>query len=235
MPLAFAALTLTGAGLSIAGNMKAQSAMKSARAAAAAREDALQQRSEKIFSESLKKSTPQAAQDALAAGEAGRTNAWRDLNNATQPIASALPATTSTATNSASKREGGAAQTWAALNAGNAAKVNAYGDWENQQNIKNAGASQDLSLVDNFARGDARTAATELAVARHAGDALNGWGNIVGLLGSVAGAIKMPGGVKLPKAVTPVGGGWGGVDFTPSNPTAPLNVNGNAFSEALLG
>src|SRR5271169_6672287 len=99
MPLAaalpFIALgaTAAGTGLSIAGNEESQSAMNAARANEVNQQAALQKQSNAIFQNSLAQSTPQTAQQQMQQGQAARTNAWQTLQDATTPVASALPTT----------------------------------------------------------------------------------------------------------------------------------------------
>jgi hypothetical protein len=184
---------VVGTGLQMAGNAQAQSAMNKARADEVAQQAALQNQSNAVFQKSLAGSTPATAAQQMGQGQAARTTAWQTLNNATQPVASALPATTDTATSGAQKRASSAANTWNELNANAAAKEGSYGDWENQQNIKNENAAQQLGVYNNFSAGDAALLPTELQVASTKGDALSGWGSIVSMLGRVAGAASAGG------------------------------------------
>ena len=194
MPLALAivpaALALAGAGLGVAGQQKSQQALSAARSQATAKQATLQANSNAIFKKSLAGSTPEVAQQEMAKGEASRMSAWNDLKTATTPIAAALPATTTTTNpgKEAQAQSGGAASAWKKLNARAAARTGSYSDWQNQQAIKNANASQKLETQNNFARGDANLLPLELSVAGEAGDKLSGWGSMVSALGSVAGA-----------------------------------------------
>ncbi len=210
MPLAAAlpyialGASAAGTGLSIAGNEASQSAMNAARANEVNQQAALQKQSNAIFANSLAQSTPKTAQQQMQQGQAARTNAWQGLQDATTPVASALPtATGSTAGSSpgggtstgssatpiggATRRAASAGNSWNTLLANAAAREGSYGDWQNQQAIKNANAAQQLGVVNNFSQGDAALLPTELQVASQAGDSLSGWGNIVSSLGSLAG------------------------------------------------
>lgn len=216
MPLAGLALAVVGTGLSMAGAARARSAMNKTRSAYAAKTAELDRQSDEIFKKSLAKSRPQDAQEALQKGEADRVNAWEALQQASTPIASALPAsgTTDTATGKNAKRAGSAAATWNQLNAKAAAKQGAYGDWQTQQALKDSDASQQLSVVNNFARGNAAILPGQLESASHAGDGLSAWGSIVSSLGSIAGAMKAPVGASaMPAGTTSVTGVDGGVGF----------------------
>jgi hypothetical protein len=196
MPLAAvsAIAAVVGTGLQMAGNAEAQSAQNDARAKAVAQQAELQKKAQAVAQQSIAKSTPQVAADQMAKGTAARQTAWQNLNTATQPIASALPATTDAATSGANKRATSSANAWNTLNAQAAAKEGGYGDWENQQAIKNNDVNQQLGTINNFSAGDAALLPTELQVASHAGDSLSTWGSVVGMLGSLAGAAGSMGG-----------------------------------------
>lgn len=190
MPLALAGLALgaVGTGLSAAGAAKSRSAMSKTRAQFAAKQGALQDQSNDIFQDSLSKSTRKGAGAAISKGASDRQTAWHTLNDASAPIATALPATsTSAPTNRAAKIAGGAASAWNNLNAGNQARAAGYGDWEDAQARKDADEAQKLGVINNFSQGDARVLPGELDAASRKGDALSGWGNIVSSLGSLAG------------------------------------------------
>ena len=202
LPAIAAIGTVAGTALSIAGNVKSQNAMNAARANETNQQAQIQKQSNAIFKNSLAQSTPNTAQQQMQAGQAARTNAWQNLQDATTPTASALPATSGTTTSGtgssgsatsssptsgAGQRAASAGNTWNALNAKSAATEGSYGDWQNQQAIKNASAAQQLGVQNNFSQGDAALLPTELDVASHQGDALSGWGSIVSSLGNLAG------------------------------------------------
>lgn len=212
LPAIAAIGTVAGTALSIAGNVKSQNAMNAARASETNQQAQLQKQSNAIFRNSLAQSTPNTAQQQMQAGQAARTNAWQNLQDATTPTASALPATSGTATSGAGTSSTGAAgqratsagNTWNALNAKSAATEGSYGDWQNQQAIKNANAAQQLGVQNNFSQGDAALLPTELEVASHKGDALSGWGSIVSSLGSLAGYANKFGNFNQPTTTTPI-------------------------------
>jgi hypothetical protein len=201
MPLAAALpaiATLVGTGLSIAGNAEDQSAMNSARANEVNQQAQLQKQANAAFQNSLAQSTPNTAQQQMQQGAAARTNAWANLQDATAPVASALPdtsgsGTSNSPTNSAKQRASVSGNAWNTLTAKAGATEGGYGDWENQQAIKNANASQQLGVINNFSQGDAALLPTELQVASQKGDALGGWGSIVSSLGNLAGIANQAG------------------------------------------
>lgn len=205
LPAIAAIGTVAGTGLSVAGNIKDQNAMNAARASEASKQAALQKQSNAIFQDSLAKSSPNSAQQQMEAGQTARQNAWQTLQDATTPTASALPTTSGTATKGAAQRAAGAAGTWNALNANAAAREGSYGDWENQQAIKNADASQKLGVVNNFSQSDAALLPTELQVASQAGDGLSGWGSIVSSLGNLAGYANKFGNFGKPTPMSQIG------------------------------
>lgn len=209
LPLIGLGATVIGTGLQMAGNAKAQAAMNAARASEVAQQQKLQQQSNSIFAKSLAGSTPATAAQQMQQGQAARTTAWQDLNKSTQPIASALPAVTDTATGGASRRASGAANTWNTLNANAQAKMGSYGDWQNQQAIKNADVAQRLGVINNFSAGDAALLPTELQVASQSGDQLSGWGSVVSMLGGLAGMAGKGGLFASAKPATPPVG-WAG-------------------------
>lgn len=241
MPYIAVGATAVGTGLSIAGNEESQSAMNAARANEVAQQAALQKQSNAVFQNSLSQSTPQTAQRQMQQGTAARANAWQNLQNATTPIATALPtaadgATTTTSsgasspTSSAAQRATTAGDTWNSLLANAAAKEGGYSDWENQQNIKNANAAQKLSVLNNFSQGDAALLPTELQVASQAGDGLSGWGSIVSSLGSLAGYANKAGlfSQTPSAAMAPAGGAAFG------EPALSSSAAGQNFADSLV-
>ena len=183
MPLAaFGAIaTIGGTALSLAGNAKEQSAINSARAQETAQQAAIQNQANNITQGSIAASTPQVAQQQMATGQANRMSLTQDLREATAPGEQALPAT-----GTGSARSSAAGNVWQNLVSGNQAKAGSYSDWENQQAIKNAQASQKLGILNNFSAGDASLLPVEMQVASQKGDALSGWGSIVSGLGNAA-------------------------------------------------
>ena len=190
MPLALLGLGLgvVGTGLNLAGNAQDASAIAATRAQFAAKQAALQQQSNAIFQNSLKDSTVDKAQTQMQTGQNARTSIWNQLQNATTPIASALPASGSTtATGNAAARASSAGSVFNTMADTAQAREGSYEDWQNQQAIKNADASQRLGVINNFSQGDANLEPVELQVASQAGSKLSGWGSIVSSLGSLAG------------------------------------------------
>ena len=190
MPLALAGLALgvVGTGMSIAGNAQSQSAMNAARANETAQQAKIQKASNALVQKSIAGSTPQDAAAEMAQGQNARNSAWSSLNSATAPVASALPPTSpDSPTGRAAARTSTAADAWNRLTANAAAKEGSYGDWQNQQGIKNADTSQQLAVQNNFSQGDANLLPLEMQVASQKGGALSGWGSIVSSLGALAG------------------------------------------------
>lgn len=176
-------LALTSTALSIAGNAKEQAAINAARSNEVAAQAGLQQRSNAIANQSIAKSTAPVARGQIDAGAAQRTALYNVLQKASVPIAAANPVS-----GAGSARSAGTGTAWSNLVAGNQAQAGGYSDWENQQNIKNADASQKLGIINSFSRGTAGLLPIQLQVAGQAGDQLSGWGSIVGALGSAASA-----------------------------------------------
>jgi hypothetical protein len=195
--------------MQMAGNAKSQSEMNKTRAAFVAKNAKLQDESDQIALESAGKSSPKNAQKELDAGAAGRENAWNNLQLATTPIASALPATSSpdSATGRATAATGGATSAWNRIVTNAGARMGSYGDWETQQAVKNADAAQRLGIVNNFARGNANLLPLEMTVASQKGDKLSGWGQLVGALGAMTSVGGMAAGAfaSAPGAATVAG------------------------------
>lgn len=196
MPLALAAIGLTAAGttLNVLGNKESQSAMNATRAAEVAQQKAIQQRSNQIFNEALPQSSESSAASDLNSGANARFNSFNNLQTATTPIASALPATgTATATSKAAARANTASTTFNNLYAKAQGKEGSYGDLANKWAINNADTAQKLGVQNNFSQGDARLLPLEMEVASHKGDKLSGWGTIASSLGMLAGLAGVTG------------------------------------------
>jgi hypothetical protein len=183
MPLAAlgAIATIGGTALSIAGNAKEQSAINAARNTETAQQSDIQRQANNITAGSIAASTPQVAQQQMQQGQANRMALTQDLQAAAAPGEQALPAT-----GGGSARTQAAGNVWQNLVEGNQAKAGSYSDWENQQAIKNAQASQKLGILNNFSAGDASLLPVEEQVASQKGDALSGWGSIMSGLGNAA-------------------------------------------------
>ena len=228
MPLAALLATVVGTGLQMAGNAKAQSAMTAARANEVGQQAQLQGQSNAIFKKSLAGSSPATAAQEMQQGQAQRNTAWQNLQSATAPVASALPATSdpNSPTAKASARANSAANTWNTLNANAAAKEGSYGDWQNQQAIKNANAAQQLGVINNFSAGDASLLPTELQVASQAGDKLSGWGSVVSMLGNLSGLASKAGTFGTSTPAAPQG------NLSWANPTGSAPVVDNTGGAA---
>jgi len=171
-------LALTSTAMDIAGNAKEQSAINAARNSEAQAQTALQRQSSAIANTSIQGSTKPVADQQIATGAAQRNALFQSLQKASVPVASANPVT---GAGSARTSAGGTA--WENLVGGNQSAAGGYGDWENQQRIKDADANQKLGIVNSFSQGTASLLPIQLQVAGQAGDKLSGWGNIVGALG----------------------------------------------------
>jgi hypothetical protein len=205
---------LAGTGMSIAGGQQAKSAMANTRAEFNAKEADLQAKNNVLFRNSLAQSTPEVAAQQMQTGANQRGSIWNNLQSASTPVASALPATgASTTSGKAGARASSAGNAWNTMNATAAAKEGGYGDWETQQAIKNADVTQKMGVNTDFAQGNARLEPLELQVASEAGDKLSGWGNIVSSLGMLTGLAGATGAfASAPAATLPVGTdvGFGG-------------------------
>lgn len=190
MPLAALGLAATaiGTGLSIAGNETSKSAMEGARARQVSQQADLQRKNSALFSANLAKSGAGTADQEMATGKQARENIWNQLQDASSPVASALPANQTGPTAAAKKQAGGAASTWNNIVSGAKAKVASVGDWETNQANRNADTSARLGVNNDFSRADANLLPLELQVAESKGDGLRTWGSIVGALGSIAGS-----------------------------------------------
>lgn len=190
MPLAIAGLALGagGAALNIIGNNKSQNAINQTRQNANLQQAQLQSQANQVVQKSIKNSTPQTVQSQINKGAADRVSAWQQLNQATTPIASALPATgTDTVTGRAAGRAATAGNAWNTLTADAAAKEGGYGDYKTQQEINNQNANSQLGVINNFSKSDASLLPLETEVASNAGSKLTSWGSILGSLGQLAG------------------------------------------------
>ena len=189
MPLAIAGLALSaiGTGMSMAANEQSKSAISAARARAVAKQEEINKKAQAATQKNINANTLDQANADMATGAGTRKTAWDELQLASQPIASALPATGATdPTSKAQKRSTSSGNTWNDLNATAAAREGGYSDWQTTQAGRNADTGRQLSVLNNFAQGNARLLPTELEVASHAGDALSGWGHIVSTIGSIS-------------------------------------------------
>lgn len=186
IPVVAAVAGLAGTGLSLAAGAKSASALNAARTAEAARQADLNRQALGVANARINAATPQTATAQINQGADNRTATAQQLASASTPIASALPATSGTATSGAQKRTAAAGNAWNILNTANKAREGAYGDWQTQQGVANEGAADKLAVLRNFSGADAALQPTEQQVALNSGDQLGAWGNIVSSLGQVA-------------------------------------------------
>lgn len=190
---AAAALSAAGAGMSMAGNAKANSEMDAKRNAELLRQRGYQAEADAQFATSLDKSDVETADQQIDTGAAQREAAYANLRNATSGL------TTTPARNQpvGEQASGAAARTtssvqatnnaWTNLQGAARARLGGYQDWGLQSNIKDRRASQDLGITATKARQSANVLPLEMQDAAHAGDGLKAWGQLVGALGAVAG------------------------------------------------
>lgn len=188
MPLALGLIGLAGgvasAGLGIAGNAASQAAMDKTRQQEAAQQRMLSNKARGLAQKNILASSPDNARNTLDKGAQERSNLFKALQNASEPIATALPAT-GRASTTAKARNG----SWADLVTGAADRIGSQGDLANKWSINNADTNTGLGVLNNFSRQDASILPLEMEVAGQAGSNLSTWGGIVGALGSAAGSI----------------------------------------------
>jgi len=186
-------LTVAGTGMSIAANDEANSAMHKARDAEQARQQALTDQRQKIFDQSLEKSSVDNADQQITAGAQRRENAYTTATapsgvaQSAQGTPVAVQASPGASDVGASARAGAklATSAWSRMVGGAQAKLGGVGDWNQQQGIKNTRASQDLALNANKARGSLSVNQYEIEHASHAGDDLRDVGMVASALGSI--------------------------------------------------
>lgn len=188
--------------MQILGNNQSQNAMNQARSTENAQQAALQAKQNAIVQKSISGSTPATAQQQMSTGAAARNTAWNNLQNATTPIASALPTSTDNSpTGNAQRRSTSAGNAFNTLTANAAAKEGSYGDWQTQQGIKNADTAQKLAVNNNFSTGDANLLPLEMQVASQKGSKLTNWGSIVSSIGNLAGIASATGAFGAARAL----------------------------------
>lgn len=191
MPLAAAiaglAVSAAGTGLGIAANAQQQDAMNRTREQEAAAQQALMRKNRAIVNNSMAQSTPENAQKTMQTAQDARTALYNALQNASQPIASALPATgTSSPTGQASESAQGRNNVWTDLVNKAKATEGSYGDLGNEWANNNANANQRLAVNNEFSRQDANLLPVEMQSAMQSGDTLGTWGSLASALGNLA-------------------------------------------------
>ena len=171
-----------GAGMQMIANSEDQRAINRARQNANQQQGLLQGQANQITQGNITSATRANANKQIQAGAATRNATTDALRTATSPINSALPSS-----GAGSARTAAASSAWGNLVGNNAAQAGGYGDWEQNQSIKNAQASQKPGILGNFAQGNASLLPVKVAVAGQAGNELSGWGNIVSMIGNTVG------------------------------------------------
>jgi hypothetical protein len=184
-------LTVVGTGASIAANEAQDSAVHNARNDERMRQEKLSKQRQKTFDNSLNESGVDTAQKDLNTGTGAREALYAQAGNAPQG-ATATPALQQSTTVSGGAPTQQSLQTskeatnaWSKLVGGSEAKLGAYGDWTQNQQIKNNRAAQDLAINANKSRGSLSVNQFEIEHASHAGDNLRDWGTVASALGSI--------------------------------------------------
>lgn len=203
------AASAAGTGMSMAGQQESADAMERARANFRLKQQQLQEDANKVFAKSKSMATIASTDETLAKGAAQRGQIVKALQQASTPMATALPSNPATGYQVS---DPGAAAAQAAGNAtrtANTAAANtlgAYDDWSNQNQLNAADAARNMAPISSKSQGNARVFPTQLEAASHKGDNLSQWGQIVGALGSVAGGVSglLSAPTAAVNAVTPI-------------------------------
>lgn len=184
--------TAAGAGLSYAGQRRASKEQQQVMEGYRTRNKGREAEAAKSFGESLSQSGRDDYDAAATEGQNLRESAYSRLGSVAG--GQALP-TTSTgnrlvqspvAVNRAQVRNAGNA--WNKLLGNAQAKLGATQDWKLQQAIKDNRVNQDLSRIGTDARSDLNNVVPlEMNEAAHKGDALQGWGQLLSAVGTLAG------------------------------------------------
>jgi hypothetical protein len=137
----------------------------------------LQQRGQQVFGESLKQSTPQAAQQQIAQGSSQLLNAARQA----QAVPLGLP------TNATTSADQQANQARAGLDAQAMADFGGYGQFGQQQALKDREVSSQLGFLNDQSRYNASMLPGELQAAQHEYAGLQGIGSLLGTVGQLGG------------------------------------------------
>lgn len=225
-PIALAAglaLSAAGAGMQMAGNARSKSAMNDAQNAELLRQKKFQQEADASFQQNVERSrrtTAEAEQEAGADRRLAEAAAL-ELTGAGMAAPITAPASGSANPNSAAAaaqrsatatRAAGSA--WSRLVGNAKARLGGGDDWQLAQAIGNNRTNLDLGITANQARGSAALLPYEMEEAQHRGDALRGWGQLVGALGAVTGAYGATAGAGA-AAAAPSASGWSAINWTP--------------------
>lgn len=185
-----AALTATQAGLQMAAQSEAQSAVAKQRRQELARQAEFQKKASTAVAESLAQSDRGTAEQQIDAGAAKRVAEYNRITAITAPQPSGpqpVNRTVASPVATAAGNQALAAQAWNAILAPAQARAGGYADWGLQQNIKDRRAAEQIGVAGVNARNSAQVNQLELEQASHAGDGLAQIGNVLGAAGSVAG------------------------------------------------
>ena len=179
--------------MQVAASSEAKEAMGAARANFLNQQKQLQQQGNSVFQTAAIKASEPQTQQTLDQGAQQRTQLSQALKQTaqpmTQPLAANAPNTYQVSDSPISRAQSINTGQGAAVGAdatAAAAKQGAWGDWQTAQALNNAEANRNLMPIESASRGNASLFPTELEVASHAGDELNGWGQFVSSLGSLA-------------------------------------------------
>lgn len=205
------ALSAAGAGMQMAGASKSKSAMNDAQAGELLRQKKFQGEADAAFQSNLDKSKRDTAAMEQTDGANRRTNEYAKIE-ATGAGVSAPIATTASGSANPNSAASAASRNRSVVNAsgnawsklvGNArARLGGGDDWQLNQAIRNSRTGQDLAVTAGNARSSAAILPYEMQDASHAGDALKGWGQLVGALGAVTGAVGATAGTATTAGTT---------------------------------
>jgi hypothetical protein len=226
--------------MSLASGAESANALSAERAQEAAQQSQLSKEAMAQVNQRIASASPQSTAQQMATGAGNRESAWQNLNAATAPVASALPATstgTSSPTGNAKARTATAGNAWNVLNSTAKANEGAYQDWQTQQQNADTSAKSKIGQIDQFAQQDAALQPTEQQVALQQGSALGAWGGVVNSLGQLATTANRLGafGTATTPSVTPLNqaGNYPGTSAMLNG--AATSARGSAANQNLYG
>lgn len=195
------ATAVASAGLQMAANQQARSAMERKVRQELFRQQGHQKQASSAYEESAKKSTRETADQQIGEGAGSRKGAYEQAQSLPLSVSETPGVAGTPQQNLGQQVRVQASNTSRAANAG-------YEDWLLQQMIKNMQAGQQIGVSSNLARGSQAVLPYELQSAQHAGDNLAGIGQLIGLAGSMYGMGSM---MRAPAAGASAGAGAGGI------------------------
>ncbi len=208
------ALSAAGAGMQMAGNAKAKSAMDNAQTAELLRQRGHQQEADAAFQQNVARSDRATAEAEQAAGADRRigetaaidqTGAGVPAPITAQESGSATPNSAAAAAKRSAATTRAAGSAWSNLVGAAKARLAGGDDWQLEQGIANQRTNQDLAITSSKARGSAAILPYEMNEASHKGDSLRGWGQLVSALGAVTGGYAATAGSAAGAAGTTAG------------------------------